>query len=312
MSIPMKRSFVPLLVCLYVLQTLPSEAQYYYYSDKYWGSDMVLELGGSVGIMNSLTDLGGKKGIGKGFIKDLNMKMTKPSFSIYAIAMYKDLIGIRLEGTFGSIQSYDSILKSVAPSTFLRYERNLSFKSSITDIQLAAEIHPLFFKNYDEGKAPLWSPYLVAGIGFFTFNPQAKLNGQWHFLHPLHTEGQGFAEYPDRKPYKLKQFNIPLGIGIKYEVNSFLSARLEIVHRTLFTDYLDDVSEEDYVDPALFVNYLSPVQASFAQQLYSRMDELNPSANPKMMQRGDPGDKDSFFTIQLKFGMTLRSSRTGK
>ncbi|HLG39619.1 MAG TPA: hypothetical protein VI461_08115, partial [Chitinophagaceae bacterium] len=264
----MKRFLVPVSLCILLLQTLLTGAQYYFYNDKYYNSNWVLEIGGSVGFMNSLTDIGGKKGIGKKFIKDLNFNLSKPSFSIYAITMYKDVLGIRIEGTIGKAEAYDSILKTVAASTFGRYERNLSFRSDITDFQLSAEVHPLFFKSYDEGEAPRISPYAVAGIGFFTFNPEANLNGQWYALQPLHTEGQGFAEYPGRKPYQLKQVNIPLGIGVKYEVNSFLNARLEIVYRKLFTDYLDDVSNLDYIDPALFNTYLSHTQAALAQQLY--------------------------------------------
>ncbi len=299
----MNRTLVGVMVCLFIVQAFPCKAQYYYHNDKYYGNNLALELGGSFGIMNALTDLGGKKGIGKGTIKDLNMKVSKPSFSLYAMVVYKEAIGVRLEGTFGSIQSYDSILKKVAPTTFGRYERNLSFRSSITDIQLAAEIHPLFFKTYDEGEAPFFSPYLVAGIGFFSFNPEAKLNGRWYALQPLHTEGQGFAEYPDRKPYKLTQVNIPLGIGLRYEVTSSLSARLEVVHRILLTDYLDDVSKNN-IDPALFYNYLSPTQAAIAEQLADRR-----TAVPKNEQRGDPKDKDSFFTIQLKIGIAIRTDR---
>lgn len=300
----MKRSLVVIWVWFCVLQTITAGAQYYYYNEKYWYSDWVFELGGSAGIMNSLTDIGGKKGIGKSFIKDLNWKLSKPSFGLYAIATYKEVIGVRLEATFGQIRSYDSILKNVGPSTFGRYERNLSFKSNITEIQLAAEVHPLFFKHYDEGQAPFWSPYLVTGIGFFSFNPQANLNGQWHYLHPLRTEGQGFTKYPDRKTYSLSQINIPLGIGIKYEVTSTINARLEMVYRILFTDYLDDASNKDYIDPSLFTNYLSTSKATIAAQLSDRR-----ISSVKNNQRGDPKDNDAFFTIQLKIGIALRSAR---
>jgi len=292
-------------MCQYILQTNPAGAQYYYYNDKYYGSDWMIELGVSAGIMNSLTDIGGKKGIGKRFIKDLNWKVSKPSFSLYGIAMYKDFIGVRLEATFGKIHSYDSILRKVGPSTFGRYERNLSFKSTIMDVQLVAEVHPLFFKRYDEGKAPFWSPYLVAGIGYFSFNPQAKLNDQWYYLHPLRTEGEGFEEYRDRKIYSLNQVNIPLGIGVKYELSPVINARLEMVYRVLFTDYLDDASQKDYIDPSLFINYLSTQQAAIARQLADR--RLSTVINN---QRGDPKDNDAFFTIQFKIGYTLRSSKT--
>ena len=300
----MKRSFLFLSLYLSILQSFSARSQFYYYNDKYYNTAWVGELGVSAGIMNSLTDIGGKKGIGKKFIKDLNWKMTKPSFSIYVMGMYKDVLGVRLEGTFGSIRSYDSILKKVGPSTFGRYERNLSFKSSITEVQLAAEVHPLFFKNYEEGQAPLFSPYVVTGIGFFAFNPQAYLNGQWHSLHPLRTEGEGFKEYPGREKYKLTQLNVPLGIGVRYELSSFLSARLEFMYRILFTDYLDDASQVDYIDPSLFINYLSPAQTAVATQLYDRR-----ISTIKNNQRGDPKDNDAFFTIQLKIGITLRSVR---
>jgi hypothetical protein len=299
----MKRSFVPVLAIIILITSSDSAAQYYYQDSKYYGADVAFELGGSMGIMNSLTDLGGKKGLGKKFIKDLNWKVSRPSFSFYGMVMYKEAFGVRLEATFGNIHAYDSILKDVAPSTFGRYERNLSFRSTIREFQLAAEIHPLFFKSWEENEAPFWSPYLVAGIGYFSFDPQAKLNGRWYSLHPLHTEGQGFSEYPDRKPYKLNQVNVPLGLGMKYEINSFINARLEFVHRLLFTDYLDDVST-DNIDPLVFYAHLSPGQAAVAEQLADRR-----YAVPKSSQRGDRRDNDAYFTIHLKLGVTLRHSR---
>ncbi len=276
------------------------KAQYYFYNDKYYENAVVVEWGGSAGIMNALTDLGGKKGIGKKAIKDLNWKNSKPSYSLFAMGMYKNAVGLRLEGTFGSIAAYDSILKDVKASTYGRYERNLSFKSRITDIQLAFEIHPLFFKNYTDDNPPQVSPYAVIGVGYYSFDPQAYLNGQWYSLQPLHTEGQGFPEYPNRKPYKLNQLNIATGLGIKYELNSLFNTRLEIVYRILSTDYLDDAST-DYIDPDLFSRYLSPNQAAIALQLYDRriLDGV------AVTQRGNPKNKDAFFSIQLKIGMVL-------
>lgn len=275
----MKKILCLALVVVCLFNSPPVKAQYYYYNDKYYDNDVSLEFGGSLGIMNSLTDLGGKKGIGKGFIKDLNTKNFKPSFSFYVLAIYKCAVALRLEGTFGSVKGYDSILKSVAPSTFGRYERNLSFKSRITDIQLALEIHPLFFKYYYEEDSPRTSPYAVIGVGYYSFDPQAKLNGQWYSLQPLHTEGQGFKEYPDRKPYSLNQINIAAGLGVKYEINSFLNARLELVHRILSTDYLDDVSTT-YINPDLFPTYLPANLAAIAQQLNDRQEGLNTTHVP--------------------------------
>jgi hypothetical protein len=302
------RKFLVLVIAV-ILSIKSSKAQYYFYNDKYYENAVVVELGGSVGLMNAFTDLGGKKGIGKNFIKDLTWKTAKPSYSIYALGMYQNAIGVRLEGTFGSVVGYDSILKKVATPFAGRYERNLSFKSKIFDLQLAVEVHPLFIINYDSDDPPLFSPYVVVGIGYYSFDPQANLNGQWHSLQPLRTEGQGFREHRERKPYKLTQLNIAAGLGVKYEINTLFNARLELVHRFLSTDYLDDVSTT-YIDPSLFTNYLISSQASAAQQLYNRKKELNPGDQTFVGdQRGDPKDKDAFFTIQLKFGMIIGRQR---
>ncbi|MCX8020880.1 MAG: hypothetical protein N2747_10340 [Chitinophagaceae bacterium] len=288
-----------------------SNAQYYFYNDKYYYEDVVFEIGLTGGFMNSLTDLGGKKGIGKGFIKDYRWKTARPSYGFYAAANYRDILTGRLEGTFGEIVGYDSILKNVAASTFGRYERNLSFRSQISEIQLALELHPLFFKNYDiDEEPPRLSPYGVVGAGYFSFNPEANLNGQWYYLAPLRLEGQGMAEYPDRKPYKLKQLNLLGGIGLRYEINSFMMVRLEFLHRKLFTDYLDDVST-DYINPALFGNYLSPSQAAIATQLYFRRNQINPADAQPLPgdQRGDPKDMDCYFTVHAKVGFIIGRKR---
>src|SRR4030095_7850112 len=98
------------------------EAQFYYYNDKYYDNNVVFEIGGSFGVMNSLTDVGGKKGIGKNFIKDLTWKFAKPCFGGYLMAMYRNAIGFRLDATFGEVIGYDSILKKVKETTFGRYE----------------------------------------------------------------------------------------------------------------------------------------------------------------------------------------------
>ncbi len=285
------------------------KAQYYYYNKDYYESAVLVEVGGSFGIMNALTDLGGKKGVGKGFIKDLNWKNSNLAYGAFLTATYKSMIGLRLEATFGKITGYDSILKDVRESTTGRYERNLSFRSNIMDFQAGLEIHPLFFKDYGEDESPYLSPYLFAGVGYFSFDPQTYLNGQWYSLQPLRTEGQGFAEYPDREPYQLNQVNFSAGLGVKYEINSLLSARFEVNHRFLKTDYLDDVST-NYIDASLFSNYLPTNMAAVAQQLYSRRAELDPSdITLPGQQRGDPKDKDSFFTIMVKLSLTLGRSR---
>src|SRR5688572_16637548 len=210
----MRKCMVWVLVCFIISPHL-LKAQYYYYNNKYYDGPIVFELGVTGGIMNSLTDLGGKAGIGKDFLKDLRWKTAKASYGAYFAVTYNELITGRLEATFGQVVGFDSILKNVAHTTNGRYERNLSFKSRISEFHLGVELHPLFFKTYDE-EPPRISPYAMAGVGYFSFDPQARLNGQWYALHPMRLEGQGFREYPDREIYDLRQVNFLLGMGLRY------------------------------------------------------------------------------------------------
>lgn len=282
-------------------------AQYYFYDNNYYDNPVVYELGGSVGIMNCLTDLGGKKGVGKKFIKDLNFGNTQMAGSLFFSAIYKNAVALRLEGTFGQVKAYDSILRSVKSSTAGRYERNLSFRSNITEFAATFEVHPLFiFKKYDENsEPPRFSPYAVAGIGFFSFNPQAKLLNQWVDLQPLRTEGQGFAEYPKRKPYSLHQVSFPVGAGVKYELSPMLNLRAELVYRILSTDYLDDVSTT-YIDPSLYSNYFTGTKLTNALLLNDRQYELDPThITTSGDQRGNPKNNDAYFTFNIKVGLVL-------
>lgn len=307
----MKKISKKYLFLVLILISQFSFSQFYNYNNDYYENDVILEVGGGIGIMNSLTDIGGKKGIGKKFIKDLNLNYTKFSSSYYVGAMFREVFGLRLEATFGKVEAWDSILykyKSDKDARF-RYNRNLNFRSSISEFALIGEFHPLMLKDYIDFPPPRFSPYLMAGIGMFNFNPQAYYQGNWISVQPLSLEGQNFKEYPDRKQYKLSAMSYPIGLGVKYEISNLLVARLELNHRFTSTDHLDDVSADSYIDPALFDKYLSPYNASLAKALYDRHAEINPAYVPTPnytgMKRGNSKDNDAFFTVNLKIGITL-------
>ncbi len=297
-----------------------ASAQYYFYDNNSYDTPLMFELGGSVGIMNCLSDVGGRKGVGKGFVKDLNIGNNQLNGSIYLSATYKEYLALRLEGTFGTIKAYDSILKSVQATTAGRYQRNLSFRSKISEISLVAEFHPFFaFGNYmgRDVEPPYFSPYIVGGIAFFSFNPQAiARNGQYVDLQPLSTEGQGFAEYPDRKPYKLSQVSFPIGVGVRYELSKDFNMRLEFLHRITTTDYLDDVSKR-YIDKTVYNNYF-PVGSADWQNANDLSSNQRNNTGPNSAEfrktqggiRGNPNNKDAYFTFNIKIGLLLgRESR---
>jgi len=287
-------------------------AQYYFYDDSYYDKPVIFELGASVGAMNCLTDVGGKAGIGKKFVKDLNYGETNSNVGGYLSIIYKNAIGLRLEASFGKLSGDDNLLADVPVTDIARtrYNRQLNFQTSITEFSGVLEMYPLFlfidWENRDD-EPPRYSPYLLGGVGYYSFNPQAKVGNKLIDLQPLSTEGQGFAEYPDRKVYSLKQVNFPVGAGFKYELSSLVSLRGEFVYRILNTDYLDDVST-NYIDPTLYTNNgFSGTKLQNALILNNRV--INGQRALPGNKRGSPTQKDSYFSFNLKIGISIGRER---
>ncbi len=290
--------FLLLLLICAVFSLKKSNAQYYFYNDGYYDRDVVFEFGGGVGLMSTVSDVGGANSDTKIYINE--MKNFKLAGGLYMGIMYQNFLGLRFEGTWGSVKADDKqILSTTSGNLVSKRNRNLNFKSRIGEVALMAEFHPLQLKYYDDGP-PLLSPYALAGIGYFWFNPQTEIGGKNIDLQPLHTEGQGFDEYPDRHPYNLSSVNVPIGVGLRYELSPIFNLRLEFLHRILFTDYLDDASNRYYVNSNLFAKYLSPRDAAYAKAL------SNPSLNGKIpARRGNPDDNDTYMSINLKIGIVL-------
>jgi len=136
--------------------------------------------------------------------------------------------------------------------------RNLNFQSKVFEWNVLAE-----YSLFDLNERNI-SPYVFGGIAIFHFNPYTFDSlGNKHFLQPLSTEGQGLPQYPDRDPYKLTQFSIPLGIGIKYRVTDRVVLGYEFGLRKTFFDYLDDVSTT-YVDQTTLLNAKGPKAVELA------------------------------------------------
>lgn len=178
-------------------------------------------------------------------------------------------------------------------------QRNLSFETSLTELSLIGEY---YLRNLYTYKL---SPYVFAGVAAFHYNPYTyDASGQRIFLKPLGTEGQGIAGYP--APYKLTQFALPLGGGIKYAINYNWRIGLELGFRKLFTDYLDDVSG-NYADEAelLAGNGQQAVEFSY------RADDAGGSFfyPDKGAQRGSPKYKDIYYFGGLHLTYRLNSSR---
>ena len=285
-------------------------SQSYFYNNSYYDNDFLFEVNASIGAMNCFTDLGGRANEGKGFIKDLNIPFTKLCGGAGAAFVYRYMIGVRFALNAGTIEASDNILRhDKSAGGVNRYKRNLHFRSDIQELLLLTEVYPFTILGAFREKHSRLLPYLTGGTGMFWFNPQTYINGARVNLQPLHTEGQGFDEYPDRQVYKLNQVNFPVGCGFKYELSPLCNLRLEMLYRITTTDYLDDVSTR-YIDPAYFKKYLSPGNAGLAVLLHDRQSEINSQHTtiPGSI-RGRNSRNDGYFAIQLNAGLILGRQR---
>ena len=275
-----------------------------------------IEVGVGVGPMFFLGDLGGSYGIGKTFIKDVDLPLTKISKGIYANYYPAEWLGVRVAGNLGSLQGDDAQTPDKGGREKSRLKRNLKFESKLAEAYAALEIYPTVpFEKYG-GLTHKIRPYVLAGAGIFHFNPKGEYinpdgSTKMVALQPLHLEGQGFPQYPDRKNYSLTQKELVMGGGIKYYLSETFYVGFEILHRKTFTDYIDDVST-NYIDPAYFDANLPADKAIMARQLYFRENIYNPSVSRVTIdeQRGDPKQNDAFFSSILRIGWRLNGANS--
>ena len=181
--------------------------------------------------------------------------------------------------------------------------RNLSFQSKLFEWNLMGEY------NLFDITEKRFTPYVFAGIAIFHFNPYAfdSVNKKV-YLQPLSTEGEGLAQYPDRKPYNLTQFAIPFGGGIKLRITENVVLAYEIGFRKLFTDYIDDVSTR-YVDRTVLLNARGPKAVEMAY----RGDEIKNSTSTYPAdgtKRGSSKFKDWYYFSGIRVSIALNNHRS--
>jgi hypothetical protein len=208
-------------------------------------------------------------------------------------------IAIRVAGTFARL-GYSDVYNKYNE---YMYRRNLSFNSNVWELSLQGDFN--FFRFMPGEPTENFTPYITFGVGVFSYDPYAYLQGKKIYLRPLGTEGQGSPLYPDRKPYGSTAFSIPIGAGIKYALNERINLGFEILHRLTTTDYLDDVSKT-YVDPAAFPPNPDG-SPSDALLLSDRSYELGEPIGIPGRQRGISKQKDQFVTALFYISFNLQS-----
>ncbi|MBK9736274.1 MAG: outer membrane beta-barrel protein [Saprospiraceae bacterium] len=251
-------------------------------------------------------------GIGMGFSTywgDLNAPSLATNLSnnsgfavqIAARKIYKNYFGIRGSFCFGTLKGYDA-------NSSLEWQkiRNLSFKSSITELAIMGELY-VFGINTEAGSS-VFLPYFTLGLAGFKFDPVTTFRGNEIRLQPLGTEGQGNSVYGSK--YSLYNFSIPVGGGAKIMISESVNISAEIILRRTFTDYLDDLSGK-------YVNYeeLKVINGTLAANLGNRMNEYFGQTEPVQLPtgtiRGGQKIKDYYIVSMISLNVMLNNGSNG-
>lgn len=216
--------------------------------------------------------------------KELTLQHAKHVYTIGATYSITGHLSIRADLSATKLEADDKDNQSAA----LR-ARNLNFKTNLSEVSIMGEYDLFDLENYK------MTPYFFAGVGRFRFNSYTSdTAGNKLYLQPLNTEG---------KSYHRSQFNIPFGAGIKYALSDYIHIGAEFGTRKLFTDYLDDVSN-NYMDK----NTLLAAKGSTAVTYAFRGDELknNASAYPAAgTKRGNPLLMDNYYFGEVRLSIRL-------
>jgi opacity protein-like surface antigen len=242
---------------------------------------------------------------GAHYFGDLNTsgRLNRPKLTVGAFfrKQFGNYIGLRVGAHFAQLGYSDTYNKN---NEYQR-RRNLSFNSNIFELAVQGDFN--FFKFVPGDPHYIFTPYVTFGVGVFSYDPYAYLNGQKVFLRPLGTEGQGNAAYPDRKPYNTMALCFPLGVGMKYALNDRMNIGAEIVYRFTTTDYLDDVSKT-YVGSDKFP-LLPDGSSSQALLLQDRSYETGEIIGIEGRQRGFAKQKDQYVFAEITLSFNLTSYR---
>jgi hypothetical protein len=233
-----------------------------------------LEAGGFFGIAHYMGDLQ------QADIEVLEMRKAQ---GIFARLNFPKFVSLNAHLYYGELSGNDAKYGTLE----LVRQRNLSFRSSVWELGLQAEVNYLTFGPPDR---PLASPYLFGGISGFYFNPRAYYQGEWVDLQPLGTEGQNLPDAPVAR-YNRLQIALPVGIGLKLHPTPRLNIGFELGIRKTFTDYIDDVSG-NYPDINL-LKELNPMAAALSYRTPEVVGHSMP--NPSGTARGNNQYWDMYF-----------------
>jgi hypothetical protein len=271
-----------------------------------------LEFGGNTGVSNYLGEIGGKQKNGRPFLLDLKFEKTRWNLGGYVRYKFHPQFAFKGSVNYLRIEGNDALSSNIG-----RRYRNLSFRNDIFDVE--STVQWLFYSSkrpigiYRAAKTYL-TAYLFTGLGAFYHNPKALYQGSYIALQPLKTENIQYSRFG---------YCIPFGAGFFVSIiHGRKSHRigLEINWRYTNTDYLDDVSDDKWINTALLPSATSVALSNRNPEVPNQPDGVSgnygwhgtkPNGDPvNAAPRGNPNNKDSYISLNISYGVSLKGRYT--
>lgn len=200
-------------------------------------------------------------------------------FGIYSKVKLNDYFHTSIDLNYYRISSNDFIPK-----------RGLSFRSDNFEFLTLGYFEFLNFNTFRRLKRSEFpiSLHIFTGFGITTNNPKTFYDGKWVELRPLRTENVKYSNIA---------LVFPIGFGISYQVNKYVTLELNSSYRFTNTDYLDDVSNV-YANPNDLPNDLS------REITHRGTVWLGPNS-----KRGNPSSKDGYLINSISVEYRIKNKR---
>jgi hypothetical protein len=263
------------IICLFLFSGIDGQAQFSSKYGKKKGKNKAISNyhGGSVGgrfrpyefagfNVNTLNYFGDLAPLTKAGSTDVSF--TRPGFGFNMGYKFNSYMALRGGLNWGRLQASDASSDPdyTSDGGNGRYQRNLSFRNDIYELQLGLEIYLLPNFGGPNTRLPI-NAYVFFGAALFYHDPKGQVpmydyqtdsslpeanqapianGGDWVSLRKLGTEGQNLPGH-NSSQYSPIQVSIPVGLGGKMRIpGTPFDVGLEVGYRLLFTDYIDDVS----------------------------------------------------------------------
>jgi hypothetical protein len=309
------------------------------------------DIGLATGVVNYVGDLGNEKNFpvssaSPGIQINVRNFLNNPAKS----GMYYRPFSMEMRFSWHRLQ-YDETdpIGNLKGGDLRNYYRGIGFRNDLFGASL--NFTYTFYKNkfvplYKSKRK--WCYFLLAGIGVYHGTPKADLfrgdisldnryyqwddgtlrdvaqnkNGIGNIiqkdgvfetrLNEWHTEGQeSNAEVSSAKTYSTTNIGFPLGFGVRYGLNKYVTFSMEVDYYYFLTDYLDDVSGRYATDKELHSSFPDREKYELAKYISDPSGKGSTGYIANSARRGNPKLKDSYTFVNLEVSYKFQLRKKG-